>query len=1602
MGKFIKMFKALPPEVRLMLAMLGLGTPVGAIYFLRRFFPTTPLWLIILYIVLGVLVIGLLVFIVARIFGRGARKRSKKMADELASDASGPTKVDAAAAIKANNEKFFNAVKQMRKEAHISVYDLPWYIVIGDSGCGKTFLVNNAGLTFSLGKPEGYKLGTLNYNWWFTEDAVFVDMAGRLCNPQDDGDRREWEAFLNTVGKGRRGYPINGAVVCVSMEHLLNDPPEKHESDAVIALERLRDLQSKLGVTFATYVVVTKSDRLVGFLQYFDRPDKGAIKNQMFGWSRPGEFNEMHDPDKFDDVFDSMYARLHELRLRRLNDEADEIDLGLAYAFPEEFRRLHEPLQVYVRTLFPMLRNPRAVKNLLFRGLYFTSATQDDMIPPGTVERYGAEGADQLAKLQALFPKTAYFIKDVLFRKVFPEHGLVFRNEQQVVRHRKLANILRFGTIGLAIALTVGFIFAFSSFRKLILDPREHATMVADEFVSLNSDKKLEEAEKFSGHVNELSNNMMAARFLSVGWGADEPIERLSSIRAKLVESAIVSSLAEVDGVLRSGIDYASGDRAAGDRYLKAVKAYLSWYGCRNATDATGLDATSFDDMWSIVAEPHSVSDTEKLSEQVTWYFGAVGKDDYLPKNPARLIKRIPSDSHETILIALGHAYGYFRDYYASLNTKQHADPQMREWIRILHACRAAVENYDSMMDMAGDMRQIGTSRQLQAFATGFVEKYGLFADALDGTTWGHGLQGEGPDITSMVQVILALHKRWNDYEEELKAIVAKATCKISDTDILASIASFSEENESLARRGLDCEFLRNLKEWEIIPEHVNCLPNLFIEENLKDVVREIFNVFPEIIQFIPPADKFGKGKLVLREEAKTVRDRLREVTDGLRMNLTVPEDLSGETAAKWDEELVDHLDTVREREGRRVAKVEVPEFWYPERLNSLLGGYQRLMAHGRGTVLLATIRARLAELEPAEWGFAELIPFEERTAPRRSAYTIQVRRPDTRDERRREEPKADTATPEREEPRRSSWRDRRARRSRGNDESVEDSAEPRDSGRRRRDRDAPSDTTPPADDSGSMGDGKGRIPACASYEFLNDRAEELALVLDDLGGMEEERAYLTLPDANEDLVGLCRRGLTDTGRTYMKAYVRAWNAAYQDIQLEEFNSLRQRAKTWDELARELDSRGGGGTLADNIASEFEAALSDVLQAMPFATVHPKEGPWDGHSDWPAWNVVAGLMNEAQRSEWKHDRLGAADLTRRVDARASGGRPWEVVAGDFADAFERLCNGIRNNANLPNSFEDESAFRGTSIPWGELAKLRDRYGFSEREKLTASLVDFENTVQNLLSGEVTRILESIQRRYFGNSLPDGGWPYLSGQRYTDSGLNAVDFDQFKRFLVEVYRAEEAFRELESRLTDSAPGRSERRRFIAQCKLWYDFLGLQNKLPPSEEILGVAVRAGVGQEDATAEMFGQRLDDTAQQTATAMVLDLGLDILSGSGRSGDGALQIKTLTEVKVVNQDAQWKWPGVEGRELSVRLEGVLPNKQLPDGPRMRLGMSSPLALCVYLHRYGRTQDEGKTWVVLHGFRRVADVGGGQQQVGERLIFTLGRRMPQPIPRLGG
>ena len=64
------------------------------------------------------------------------------------------------------------------------LYDLPWYVFIGAPGAGKTTALVNSGLSFPLAEKFGPGAirgvgGTRNCDWWFTDEAVLIDTAGR-------------------------------------------------------------------------------------------------------------------------------------------------------------------------------------------------------------------------------------------------------------------------------------------------------------------------------------------------------------------------------------------------------------------------------------------------------------------------------------------------------------------------------------------------------------------------------------------------------------------------------------------------------------------------------------------------------------------------------------------------------------------------------------------------------------------------------------------------------------------------------------------------------------------------------------------------------------------------------------------------------------------------------------------------------------------------------------------------------------------------------------------------------------------------------------------------------------------------------------------------------------------------------------------------------------------------------------------------------------------------------------------------------------------------------------------------------------------------------
>ena len=143
-------------------------------------------------------------------------------------------------------EKFSEAAAFLKKKrfgrfgSKQHLYQLPWYIVLGSPGSGKTTAIRQSGLDFPLdnitqGNSLGGVGGTRNCDWWITEQAVLLDTAGRYTTQDSNAsyDARGWKNFLDLLRKSRKQQPINGAILVISTDELLklNDDEWKRHTN---------------------------------------------------------------------------------------------------------------------------------------------------------------------------------------------------------------------------------------------------------------------------------------------------------------------------------------------------------------------------------------------------------------------------------------------------------------------------------------------------------------------------------------------------------------------------------------------------------------------------------------------------------------------------------------------------------------------------------------------------------------------------------------------------------------------------------------------------------------------------------------------------------------------------------------------------------------------------------------------------------------------------------------------------------------------------------------------------------------------------------------------------------------------------------------------------------------------------------------------------------------------------------------------------------------------------------------------------------------------------------------------------------------------------
>ncbi|MCL2778303.1 MAG: type VI secretion system membrane subunit TssM [Polyangiaceae bacterium] len=468
---------------------------VGALWLAGWFF-SISLWVKIglTLLVVGVVLLSVVLVYVLRLQKSQNLERDLVKDEKAAADAD-PAQRQQILALQQQVQKAIAALKQSRLGARggaTALYALPWYVIVGPPGAGKTTAIIHSGLSFPLNQGAAYRgtSGTKNCDWWFTNDAILLDTAGRYSMGDAVKNQPEWLRFLDLLRKYRPRKPINGLIVALSILDISNADDKKIDAFAKQLRARIDEVITRLKVLVPVYVIFTKTDLVAGFSEFWDDLRKSE-RHQIWGATIPLR-STLEPQEAFEQEFDSLIQALHGRALQRLAGERNQALHHHIIRFPVDFGALKNKLGAFLAALFE--RNSFQ-ETPHMRGFYFTSGLQTVRpmsrvleamsialkikpdpkttdqaqvpVPPDHSQVPVPPGHPEAQVQAPLVESKSYFLTDVFFKNVFPDQHIAGRTAAE--RRRQLLLHLAVAAVAITTAACLLLPAAITFYRNLNL-----------------------------------------------------------------------------------------------------------------------------------------------------------------------------------------------------------------------------------------------------------------------------------------------------------------------------------------------------------------------------------------------------------------------------------------------------------------------------------------------------------------------------------------------------------------------------------------------------------------------------------------------------------------------------------------------------------------------------------------------------------------------------------------------------------------------------------------------------------------------------------------------------------------------------------------------------------------------------------------------------------------------------------------------------------------------------------------------------------------------------------------------------------------------------
>ena len=680
------------------------------------------------------------------------RKASAALASEMAKSAAEEQGSDA----KQLAEKMADAIATLRKSKKTKgdvLYELPWYIIIGPPGAGKTTALVNSGLKFPLAgakdkRPVSGVGGTRYCDWWFTEEAVLIDTAGRYTTQDSDAgaDKRSWLAFLDLLKKNRPLQPINGVMIAISLADIMSLPEQELSGHCTAIRDRLNELHEHLKIDFPVYVNFTKADLVPGFTEFF--ANLGEARRKMV-WGATFQVKNRSE-NRVGDVgpeFDLLMERLSEEVADRLQEEVDPVARVKIYGFPSQMAGLRRPITQFLDEIFEPTRYQTKVP---LRGFYFTSGTQEvtpiDRLLGSMAGLFGQ--APQAAPAYAGRGKS-YFIGDLLTRVMFAEAGWVSTSRAAIQRKAALT-YAGYGAVAIASAVVLGLWWTSFLYNNNLVN----ATVIAVENYKPVAAPIIQEPAVAEGDFTKPLNLLHMMRNLPAGYETRNEATPIGgtfglSQRERLLSASSAAYRTALDRTLRSRLIYYVERQIEGQQndpafIYEALKVYLMLGKDEKVPVSKPIVLGWFEEEWDKSAARGNVTAKNEFLNHVD---AMLDLDDgggvVVPLN-GDLVQR-----SQAIIARLSLA----DRAYAFLKSSADSDP-LPDWVASEHGGPDMATVFEA--NDVPDLESIRISKffTYHGFHSLFLERIGAVVDQLDSERWVLGNIGEQAAVKSQEKVL--------------------------------------------------------------------------------------------------------------------------------------------------------------------------------------------------------------------------------------------------------------------------------------------------------------------------------------------------------------------------------------------------------------------------------------------------------------------------------------------------------------------------------------------------------------------------------------------------------------------------------------------------------------------------------------------------------------------------------------------------------------------------------------------------------------------------------------------------------------------------------